>query len=129
MIRLNDAGQNYLREKLLDHGHPVVIDNLDESFEHWVWQCNYLKSHSSPSEDCALELSAKNTNNGCPYLIRLHDDFFDFGTLKRLSDATAIRQATFSERYESDQAAEHDNGVGAFKAEVDGQMITVYVHS
>lgn len=83
MIRLNDAGKNYLREKLLHHGHPVVIDNLDESFGNWIWQCNWLKTQSSPNKDCYLELTAKNTNNGRPYLIRLHDEFFDFETLKR----------------------------------------------
>ena len=44
------------------------------------------------------------------------------------STGELIREATEDEIAASDKAAARDGGVGAFEAEVDGEMITAYTN-
>lgn len=127
MISLNDAGVNYLREKLMDHGSPSVVANLDAMLPRWITDAKNTKSLCDQDEDCTLEIKGRDSRTGNPYLIRLHDEHFDFGFLRRLSDNSVIGPATFAQLCASDEASEHDNGVGAFRAEIDGKQVSVFV--
>jgi len=129
-MRLNDLGKKHLREQLERFGSAKVIEMLedDRCWQSWVADAELSMLAAGIDNTCTVYVSKRHSASGNGADIRLFDEHFDFGALRRYSDASWIRNATRAERYESDEIADRDNGVGAFKAEVDGQMVTVYVH-
>lgn len=130
-MRLNDLGKKYLREQLKRFGSANVVANLSDAkcWQSWIQAAIWARLEKSPDETVSIEMPGRQTKDGNPRIINLYDEHFFCGKLMRYADGSYIREATFAERHACDEAAENDNGVGAFRAEVDGKQVTVFVEN
>jgi len=135
--KLTDACWNRFCEFLAECGNKKTMEALEG---HWTgeraraaWREDLYNAINDGYDRINFELGPQYTKNQNPIDFSMDsDDWTEIETPVMLMDyatGEVIREATKTEILMSLEAAEYDNGVGAFRATVDGREITVYVEA